>query len=370
MAIYQIIIFISIVQFILFFGHWFLYKTLVFSFGLTNASVIFYLKVILGLLSLSLVVITLIVSKYSNIFTKFFYILSSSWLGFLSFLFLAAISFWAAYFAVEKFSLPFDKKFIGSVFFVIAIGAGIYGIINANNLRITNISVKFHNIPEYWKGKTAVWVSDVHVGPIRRYEFAQEVADKIKMQNPDLVFIGGDFFDGGIVDLDDFVEPFSKIVASDGIYFVAGNHEEFSDDAVYLDAIKKAGIKILNGEVVNVNGLQISGVGWKDAENKQKYKIILDQINLDKNLPSILLKHSPTNLEMASEKGFSLQISGHTHVGQILPWNLAVKLIYRDYSYGLRKLDGMQVYTSSGAGTWGPPMRVGNYPEIVAIRFE
>lgn len=370
MLIFQAVIFITLIQFILFFGHWFLYKTAVFSFGLTNANVLFYLKIIFGLLSISFIIVTLIASRYSNVFTRIFYLISASWMGFLNFLFLAATLFWFVYLIGGIFSWSTNNQIITAVFFVIAIIVGIYGIINANNVRVTNVSVSLKNLPDYWKGKTAVWISDVHLGPVRRYEFAQEIAEKIKQQNPDLVFIGGDFFDGGVIDLDDFTEPFSKISATDGVYFITGNHEEFSDDTAYLDAIKKSGIKILNDGAVDVKGLQIVGIDWKDAEDKQKYKSALDKISLDKNLPSILLKHAPTNLQMASDKGFSLQISGHTHVGQVFPINLIVKLIYKDYNYGLRKLDGMQVYTSSGAGTWGPPMRVGNYPEIVVMKFE
>jgi hypothetical protein len=370
MAIYQVVIFATVIQLILFAGHLFLYKTIVFSFGLENSSAIFYLRIIFGIFSIIFIIATIIVSQYSNIFSKALYVLSSSWLGFFNFLFLASILFWVAYLISIKFSLALSSQCIGAIFFIIAIIVGIYGIINANNLRMENVSINLKNLPEYWKGKKVIWVSDVHLGPVRRFEFAQEVADKIQQQNPDLVFIGGDFFDGGISDIDDFTKPFSKISTPDGIYFITGNHEEFSNDYVYLDAIKKAGIKVLNGEMVDVKGLQIIGVDWKDAENQQKYEAVLDKIILDKNLPSILLKHAPTNLQIASDKGISLQISGHTHVGQIFPWNLMVKLIYQDYSYGLRKLDGMQVYTSSGAGTWGPPMRVGNYPEIVVMKLE
>lgn len=370
MATYQFVIFIAIFQSVLFLGHWVLYKTLVYFFGLSGTFAASSLKIILIILSISFIIINFFAARYSNEITRFFYFLTTSWLGFLNFLFWASIIIWVAYFLFLKFSLPFDGKLVTASFFSIVVLMGIYGLINAANPQVKNIAVKLPNLPDYWNGKKAVWVSDIHLGNIRRYNFAKNVADKIKKQNPDIVFIGGDFFDGGTLDLDEFAEPFSKINPTNGIYFITGNHEEFFDDAAFLDAIKKAGIRILSDEMVNVSGLQIIGVDWKNTSNSKGFENVLNRINIDKNLPSILLKHAPDGLKITENKGISFQISGHTHVGQIYPWRLVTKLVFKNYDYGLNNFGNLQVYTSNGVGTWGPAMRVGNTPEIVAIKLE
>ncbi len=368
--IHRFIIFIVIVQSILFLGHWFLYKTLFFFFNLSRPAVILSLKIILFLLSISLVLTSFLVFRYSNVLVRVVYVLAASWLGFLNFFILASFSSWIIYIVVQKFPFSLNQKLLAGILFALAIVVGIYGIINASSMRITNISAKLLNLPEYWHGKIAVWVSDIHLGPVRRYGFAKDVANKIQQLQPDLVFIGGDLFDGGTFDLNGFTEPFSKISAPDGIYFITGNHEEFFDPAQYLKAVRLTGIKVLNNEMLNLKGLQIIGVDYRDSENRQKYEMILNGIKINPNVPTILLKHSPDNLDIANKKGVTLQLSGHTHKGQIFPINLITALVYHGYDYGLKKFGGLQIYSSSGIGTWGPPMRVGNIPEIVAIRFE
>ena len=97
---------------------------------------------------------------------------------------------------------------------------------------------------------------------------------------------------------------------------------------------------------------------------------ILRQAKLQRNLPSILLTHAPNRLALAEEEGISLQLSGHTHLGQFVPWSWMARRVYRQFVYGLSRIGKMQVFTSSGAGTWGPPLRLGSNPEIVMLQFE
>jgi predicted MPP superfamily phosphohydrolase len=127
---------------------------------------------------------------------------------------------------------------------------------------------------------------------------------------------------------------------------------------------------VLNNEKVSIDGLQIVGVHDAEAENPTELRSILHQVQIDRLHPSILLAHRPVNLLVAEEEGISLQLSDHTHSGQIWPWNLLVSRIYGPFAYGLSQLGKMLVYTSSGAGTWGPPLRVGTRSEIVLIQFE
>jgi hypothetical protein len=297
-------------------------------------------------------------------------VIAASWIGFLNFFVLASLSSWVIYIAAHTVSFSPNRKLLVGLLFGLAIVAGIYGIVNAGTTRITNMTIKLHDLPDYWRGKTAVWISDIHLGAVRRYGFAKDIANRIQQLKPDLVFIGGDLFDGGTVDLNGFMEPFSRISAPDGIYFITGNHEEFFDHVQYLEAVRQAGITVLNNELVSIKGLQIIGVDYRDSQNRQKYEMILNGIKINPNLPTILLKHSPTNLDIAHKKGIAFQLSGHTHKGQIFPINFITARVYHGYDYGFNKFKDLQIYTSSGVGTWGPPMRVGNIPEIVVIRFE
>jgi len=116
--------------------------------------------------------------------------------------------------------------------------------------------------------------------------------------------------------------------------------------------------------------LQIVGVHDSEAEDAAVLRAILRGVRLDSQLPSVLLAHRPVNLVVAREEGISLQLSGHTHQGQLWPWNLLVARIYGPFAYGLHRLGALQIYTSSGAGTWGPPLRVGTKSEIVLLRLE
>ena len=162
----------------------------------------------------------------------------------------------------------------------------------------------------------------------------------------------------------------SKLTAPHGVYFVAGNHEQFGDDSKYLRAIAAAGVRVLSNEKVEVDGLQIIGVPYRNATQHGHLASVLDGIRLDRDRASILLTHAPDYPEIAEAAGVSLQLSGHTHVGQFIPWSWMARRIYRQFVYGLSRIGKMQVFTSSGAGTWGPPLRLGSNPEIVVLEFE
>lgn len=165
------------------------------------------------------------------------------------------------------------------------------------------------------------------------------------------------------------IKPFLDLHPKLGIYFITGNHEEFGDSKHFTDAIKATGIKVLNNEMVTVDGIQLIGVDDRDSIDVSKFENILFGLDIDRNKPSILLKHQPSQLAEAAKAGISLQISGHAHKAQIFPLNIFTNYIYKGYDYGLQKIDNMAVFTSSGVGTWGPPMRVGSDAEIVVFSF-
>jgi predicted MPP superfamily phosphohydrolase len=365
----RFVLFVSIVQSILFLGHWFLYRTLVRFFEVAGPGKLLTLKVVSGLLSVSLVLTSFLAFRYSNLLIQCLYTAAASWLGILYLFILASILCWIFYGLAKLFHLPLDRKILIEVLMGIALLASLYGFINAEVIRITRISIQLPLLPGQWKGKTAVWVSDTHLGQVRNYGFARHIAAKVNDLRPDIVFIGGDLYDGVAVDLNKTIEPFSKISAPYGTYFITGNHEEFSDNTPYLQAVRRAGIHVLYNEKVELDGLQVIGVDYRGSRREEDFRTILQNIGIDPRRPSILLKHAPLNLQVAREQGISLQLSGHTHRGQVLLFRLITSKVYQGYDYGLKWFGDLLVYTSSGAGTWGPPMRLDTKPEIVVIKF-
>ena len=365
----RFVLFVSIVQSILFLGHWFVYRTLVRFLGVSAPGKLLTLRVVLGLLSVSLVLTSFLAFRYSNLLVRSLYTVAASWLGIFYLFILASILCWIFYGLAKLFHLPVDQKLLIEILIGIALAASLYGFINAGVIRTTRINVQLPHLPSSWKGKTAVWVSDTHLGQVRNYGFARRIAAKVVSLHPDIVFIGGDLYDGVAVDLDKTIEPFSKISVPFGTYFITGNHEEFLDNTPYLQAVRRAGIHVLYNEKIEMDGLQIIGVDYRDSRREEDFRAILQGMRIDPHQPSILLKHTPLLLQVAREQGISLQLSGHTHQGQVFLFRFITSKVYRGYDYGLKWFGDLLVNTSSGAGTWGPPMRIDTIPEIVVITF-
>ena len=193
---------------------------------------------------------------------------------------------------------------------------------------------------------------------------------KILKEDPDAIFIAGDLYNGTAIDAQRAAEPLSELVAPQGVYFVAGNHEQFGDDSKYLHAIAAAGVRVLSNEKVEVDGLQIIGVPYRNAAHDGHLAAVLRGIGLDRDRASVPVDPCARFPEVAEAAGVSLRLSGHTHLGQFIPWSWMARRVYRQFVYGLSRIGKMQVFTSSGAGTWGPPLRLGSNPEIVMLEFQ
>jgi predicted MPP superfamily phosphohydrolase len=230
--------------------------------------------------------------------------------------------------------------------------------------------VRLANLPEAWRGRKAALISDLHLGHVRNGSFLRRMVAKILSEEPDAIFIAGDLYDGTAIDAGRAAEPLNKLTAPHGVYFVAGNHEQFGDDSKYLRAVAAAGVRVLHNEKVEVDGLQIVGVPYRNATQQGHLESVLEGVRLDRERASILLIHAPDHPAVAEAAGVSLQLSGHTHLGQFIPWSWMARRMYRQFVYGLSRIGNMQVFTSSGAGTWGPPLRLGSNPEIVMLQFE
>src|SRR5579863_1529977 len=362
--------FIAIVQLVIFLTHFLLYETWMFSSGGGDTPAVSWIKVALGVLSVSFVAASVLAYRYTNAALRAFYRVAAVWVGMLTFLVLAMISSWAVFGVGQLAGLHWNFHRIVEWLYGAAVVAGVIGVINASWTRITRITVQLANLPEAWRGRRAALISDLHLGHVRNGSFLRRMVAKILREKPDAIFIAGDLYDGTAIDARRAAEPLNELVAPQGVYFVAGNHEQFGDDSKYLNAITAAGVRVLSNEKVEVDGLQIIGVPYRNATQNGQLASVLHDIGLDRGRASILLTHAPDHPEIAEAAGVSLQLSGHTHLGQFLPWSWMARRIYRQFVYGLSRIGKMQVFTSSGAGTWGPPLRLGSNPESVMLQFE
>lgn len=366
----RILIFVAIIQSILFLAHGFVYETWTRFRAVPDPPGIPRTQAVVALLSISFVVATLLSFRYSNPPVRLFYGVAAVWMGFFNFFFMAACLCWVTYAGGRLLSLPAGRPLIAGTLFALAALAGIYGIVNARTIRVTRVAVQLANLPPAWHGRVAALVTDVHLGSVNGAGFMRTIVGQIQALRPDIVFIAGDLYDGTKVDPYAVLAPWKEFSPPLGAYFVTGNHEEFGDPTRYVQAITASGIRVLNDEKVTVDGLQIVGVHDGALTNTEHLRSILKAAGLDRGQASILLAHTPSRLPIAEQAGISLQLSGHTHRGQMVPFTWLTKRIFGQYTYGLSRLGNLMVYTSSGVGTWGPPMRVGTQPELVLIRFD
>jgi len=366
----RIVRFVSIVQVLMILFHFFVYETWVTLWGAPQGARLVALRVAVAVLALSFVPATLLAHRYFNGPVRLAYRLASLWLGVFNFLFVAAVACWVVYPLALLLKLPVSGHAIAGTFFGLAILASLYGIVNAADIRVRRVTVKLPGLPASWKGRVAALVTDTHLGHVKGYRFLTRLVGMLRQLKADVVFISGDLFDGTHVDAGRLVSPWRQLRPKFGSYFVTGNHEEFTDPRKYIEAIEGSGVRVLRSEKVNLDGLQVVGMQYHDTTDDQHFEKVLKNTNVDPERASVLLAHVPGKLPIAEKQGISLQLSGHTHGGQIFPFTWFTWRIFGDYTYGLAKFRDMFVYTSSGAGTWGPPMRFGTRPEIVLICFE
>ena len=370
MRIQRLLGFIAVIQSVLFLTHFSFYETWTFSATGSHLREPLGIKLLLGLLSMSFVTASLLAFHYTNAAVRLLYRAAAVWVGLVSFLFLATVSSWIIFWVAQLAGLKVPFHPIVEALYCAAAVAGLYGVFNASWTRITRMTVRLANLPAAWRGRTAALISDLHLGHVRNGTFLRRMVAKILNEEPDLIFIAGDLFDGTAIDAGRAAEPLSELAAPHGVYFVAGNHEQFGDDSRYLQAVAATGVRVLNNEKVEAEGLQIIGVPYRNATQDGHLASVLHRIGVDRDRPSILLTHAPDRPEIAEAAGVSLQLSGHTHLGQFIPWSWMAQRIYRQFVYGLSRIGKMQVFTSSGAGTWGPPLRLGSNPEIVMLEFQ
>lgn len=378
---------------ILFICHKIVYEFFIRVFGIEKRRIKIILFLILLYLSLSFIICAILVRWKENALTRFLYFCSGIWLGVIINLFLAVVAAFIITLIIRLFGKKANLKFLSIFVIIFVVSYSAFGVWNVFNPQIKNITVKIKDLPQRWKGKTIVQISDVHLGNILGENFLKQAVDKINSVKPEIVAITGDLVDGSAKNVPSYLNLLEEIKAGQGVYYITGNHEIYFGVNKFLSAIKKININTLEDKIADLNGLQVIGISYpKFTEAKNIKNIIQNNKDFDPQKPSILLFHSPTSINHAEdseedrrekmywrpntdfsdakELGIDLQLSGHSHAGQIFPFDLVTKMIYNGYDYGLKTEGDFSIYTSSGVGVWGPTMRTGSRSEIVAITLE
>lgn len=266
-------------------------------------------------------------------------------------------------------------RVMSGILAVAAVGTTIYGISEARSPQITTETVALSGLPTGFDGLRVAVVSDLHVGPARGHDFTAQVVDLVNGQRPDIVMILGDLADGRIDRVGKDLLPLANLHAPLGIYGVAGNHEEISDDVgAWMRFWRTLGITPLANERTEIRhgGSTIDLAGVYDYSAQPPYAPDLGAAlrNRDAQRFVLLLAHQPNQVQESSEVGVDLQLSGHTHGGQIWPLRPIAALAAIPAVTGLDRIGPTTILTTYGAGAWGPPVRVGAPPEVVMVTLQ
>ncbi|MFJ9208113.1 metallophosphoesterase [Streptomyces sp. NPDC102264] len=247
------------------------------------------------------------------------------------------------------------------------VGYGTYGVLRGP--RVKRVTVPLAKLARGAHGFRIAVVSDIHLGPILGRAHTQRIVDTINSTQPDLVAVVGDMVDGSVKDLGPAAEPLAGLKARHGSFFVTGNHEYFSGADAWVDHVRELGLRPLENERVEIPGFDLAGVndiaGESEGAGPDFAKALDDR---DRTRASVLLAHQPVVIDDAVRYGVDLQLSGHTHGGQLWPGNLLAGLANPTVA-GLERYGDTQLYVSRGAGAWGPPVRVGAPSDITLVEL-
>jgi len=261
------------------------------------------------------------------------------------------------------------KKHIDITILSIFFASLVFGV--ANGLKtpeVTEVSVDLEHLDTKIKG---VMISDLHIGGVIDEMYVKNTVQKINQEHPDIVLLVGDIIDDEFEKVSKIALLLKDIKAKHGIYLSLGNHEMFHHPQKWVDFFKEIGINVLVNEniTIEIDGKKVTVAGASDHFGKEELKLDIDKTLHNASSPVILMAHQPSIIEDLGEKKVDMILSGHTHGGQIFPFGTLVK-IKQPILYGLHRLENKSwIFVSSGAGYWGPPMRLGTKSEIVVLNL-
>jgi predicted MPP superfamily phosphohydrolase len=264
---------------------------------------------------------------------------------------------------------------------LLGFGVTLLGFANARRTAaVVNVEVPIDGLPSALHGFRIAQISDIHIGPTIRHNYLRRIVAEVNQLQADMVAITGDLVDGSVLELAGHVAPLADLSSRHGTYFVTGNHEYYSGVHAWIDQLRKLGVRVLlNSHVVLqhtnpcsgsdalavVAGVTDYSAGHFDSAHRTDPQAAMAGAP-DNAGVRLLLAHQPRSAEAAAAAGFDLQLSGHTHGGQFLPWNFFVRF-QQPFVAGLHRLKNLWVYTSRGTGYWGPPKRFGAPSEITLL---
>ena len=267
----------------------------------------------------------------------------------------------------------------GLIAFIAVMGTGlgvvIGGYVNALHPRLQTLEIDINKpAGDNLRSLNIAMASDIHLGTVMGSRRLERIVKRLNILEPDIVLLPGDIVDESVSQAEEekMISCLRSIKARLGVFSVPGNHEYFGGLEKNLEYLRRGGVRVLQDEAVLINGAFVLA-GRKDPtalryrESRLPIQKILEKAPADPGLPVILLDHQPVRLQEAEEAGIDLQLSGHTHAGQLFPFNLINKRIW-EQNWGYLKKGTTQYYVSCGVGTWGPPVRTCSIPEIVRIK--
>lgn len=264
----------------------------------------------------------------------------------------------------------FVSRIVGGTAAAVAagtVGYGTYGVLRGP--KVKRVTVPLAKLPRAAHGFRIAVVSDIHLGPILGRDFTRRVVDTVNATQPDLIAVVGDLVDGSVEHLAPAAAPLAGMRARHGAYFVTGNHEYFSGAEQWVDHVRELGLHPLRNARTELPGFDLAGVDDVAGEDEGKGPDFAKALGgRDRSRASVLLAHQPVVIHDAVEHGVDLQLSGHTHGGQLWPGNLIADLANPTLA-GLERYGDTQLYVTRGAGAWGPPVRVGAPSDITVVEL-